>query len=76
MEVLRREKLQSLMVEGGSILLQSFIDAGCWDEAYIEQSEDRLGDGVKAPTLTGIYDFLTKRHFGKEIKYAVHKASE
>ena len=60
MEVLYQKKLQSLMVEGGSILLQSFIDAGCWDEAYIEQSEDRLGDGVKAPTLTGIYDFLTK----------------
>ena len=76
MEVLRREKLQSLMVEGGSILLQSFIDAGCWDEAYIERSDDKLKEGVKAPTLTGIYDFLTERHFGREIKHAVHKASE
>lgn len=33
-----RKKLQSLLVEGGSMLLQSFIDSDLWDEAYIEQS--------------------------------------
>lgn len=76
MDVLCREKLQSLMVEGGSILLQSFIDAGWWDEAYIERSDARLGDGVKAPELHGLYDFLTFRPFGKEIKKAVNRASE
>lgn len=75
MEVLYREKLQSLMVEGGSILLQSFIDAGCWDEAYIERSEVKLGDGIKAPRLNGNYDFLTICRFGKEIGFALHKAS-
>lgn len=70
MEVLYQRKLQSLMVEGGSILLQSFIDSGCWDEAYIEQSNDRLMDGVKAPHLSHKYDILTQRIFGKEIRYA------
>ena len=73
MEVLYQEKLQSLMVEGGSILLQSFIDAGCWDEAYIETSDAQLNDGVKAPVLTGKYDFLTVHRFGKKIKYAINK---
>lgn len=76
MEVLYKEKLQSLMVEGGSILLQSFIDAGCWDEAYIEQSDAHLKDGVKAPSFPPKYDFLTFRKFGKEIKYVFNKASE
>ena len=76
MEVLYREKLQSLMVEGGSILLQSFIDAGWWDEAYIERSEAHLNDGIKTPELVGIYDSLTIHRFGKEIKYALRKASE
>jgi diaminohydroxyphosphoribosylaminopyrimidine deaminase/5-amino-6-(5-phosphoribosylamino)uracil reductase len=76
MEVLRREKLQSLMVEGGSILLQSFIDAGCWDEAYIEQSEDRLWDGVKSPSLPTLYDFLTFQFAGKKIRYAVRTSPE
>ena len=76
MEVLYKEKLQSLMVEGGSILLQSFIDAGCWDEAYIEQSDAHLKDGVKAPSFSPEYDFLTFRKFGKEIKHVLNKAPE
>lgn len=76
MEVLYKEKLQSLMVEGGSFLLQSFIDAGCWDEAYIEQSDAHLKDGVKAPSFSPEYDFLTFRKFGKEIKYVLNKAPE
>ena len=75
-EVLYKEKLQSLMVEGGSILLQSFIDAGCWDEAYIEQSDAHLKDGVKAPSFSPEYVFLTFRKFGKEIKYVLNKAPE
>ena len=76
MEVLYREKLQTLMVEGGSILLQSFIDANCWDEAFIEQSDVHLSKGIEAPTFTGIYDSLTIRQFGKDIKYVLNKASE
>lgn len=75
-EVLYQEKLQSLMVEGGSILLQSFIDSGCWDEAYIEHSSDYLKNGIKAPKLTGEYDFLTEQHFGRNIGYAIRKASK
>ena len=74
-EVLYQEKLQSLMVEGGSILLQSFIDSGCWDEAYIEHSSDYLKNGIKAPKLTGEYDFLTEQHFGRNIGYAIRRAS-
>jgi len=73
MEVLYQEKLQSLMVEGGSILLQSFIDANCWDETYIERSDALLNDGVKAPALTGNYDSLTFHRFGKEIKYVLNR---
>ena len=76
MEVLYREKLQTLMVEGGSILLQSFIDANCWDEAFIEQSDVHLSKGVEAPTFAGINDSLTIRQFGKDIKYVINKASE
>ena len=76
MEFLYQQKLQSLMVEGGSVLMQSFIDAGCWDEAYIEQSEDRLWDGVKAPSLPTLYDFLTFQFAEKKIRYAVRTSPE
>ena len=43
--------LQSLLVEGGARLLQSFIDSGLWDEAYVEQSPLVLGAGVGAPLM-------------------------
>ena len=76
MEVLCQRKLQSLMVEGGSILLQSFIDSGCWDEAYIEYSNECLSDGIKAPSLPPQCDFLTFWAMGKEIKHAVKTPSE
>jgi diaminohydroxyphosphoribosylaminopyrimidine deaminase/5-amino-6-(5-phosphoribosylamino)uracil reductase len=44
-------KVQSLMVEGGAQLLQSFLDAGLWDEAYVEVAPMKLADGVVAPVL-------------------------
>lgn len=76
MEILYQEKLQSLMVEGGSTLLQSFIDSNLWDEAFIEHSNVQLTDGVKAPTLPSYCDFLTIKKFGKEIKYTLNKGSK
>lgn len=75
-EVLYQRKLQSLMVEGGSLLLQSFIDNGCWDEAFIEHSDKQLTDGVKAPRLSPKYGFLTLRRMGQEIRYASKSGSE
>lgn len=44
-------KLQSLLVEGGSQTLQSFLDAGCWDEIFVEHAAVCLGDGVPSPVL-------------------------
>lgn len=43
--------VQRLLVEGGSTLLQSFIDSELWDEAHVETADFPLGKGVKAPTL-------------------------
>lgn len=41
--------LQSVIVEGGSQTLQSFIDNGLWDEANIYVAPHTLGKGVEAP---------------------------
>jgi len=51
--ILRRHKINSVLVEGGRELLQSIIDKGLWDEAYIETSGIVFGKGVKAPVITG-----------------------
>lgn len=49
--VLYERKIQSLIVEGGTTLLQSFIDSGLWDEMFVEHSAKVLGEGVKSPVV-------------------------
>lgn len=49
-ELSKRAKI-SLIVEGGSKLHQSFIEANLWDEARIEIAPLNLESGVKAPLL-------------------------
>ena len=45
-------KIQSVMVEGGSKLTQSFIDAGYWDEARVLRNRSMVIDaGIEAPVL-------------------------
>jgi len=46
-------KLQSVIVEGGAALLESFIREGLWDEARVFQSPLVLGTGVAAPRFRG-----------------------
>ena len=72
MEVLYQQKIQSLLVEGGSILLHSFIESDLWDEAFIEQSSLFLKDGVQAPVIQKKYFRSSITHFGREFRQAVH----
>lgn len=51
LNVLYEMKIQSLLVEGGTTLLQSFINSGVWDEMFVEHSEIVLGEGVKSPVI-------------------------
>lgn len=53
LSVLYARGIQSLLVEGGTCLLQSFLDAGLWDEVHIETAPFILGSGVPAPKLAG-----------------------
>jgi len=53
MSELQTQDIQSLIVEGGSNLLQSFIDENLWDEARVEVSLFELNKGVKAPRISG-----------------------
>ena len=51
LDELFRRKLNSLMVEGGAMLLNSFLEAGLWDEATVETAPVELGAGVEAPII-------------------------
>ena len=61
MEELQRRNIQSLLVEGGSKLLQSFIDEGLWDEAYVEHCPQVLGHGILSPSLINPKKSFKKR---------------
>jgi len=48
---LYKSQIQSVVVEGGRQLLQSYIDQGIWDEAHVYIGNKWLGNGVPAPKL-------------------------
>lgn len=43
--------IHSVLVEGGPTILNSFLEAGLWDEANVEVSPQRISAGVAAPVL-------------------------
>lgn len=52
LKALYRLELESVLVEGGSKLLQSFIDAGLWDEARIICNKRfTTSEGLNAPVI-------------------------
>ncbi len=46
--------IQSLIIEGGAATLNSFIEAGLWDEARIFVGKATLANGIKAPVINDI----------------------
>ena len=50
-EVLFKHNIQSLIVEGGTKTIQTFIDENLWDEARVFSGEVHFNDGLNAPIL-------------------------
>jgi diaminohydroxyphosphoribosylaminopyrimidine deaminase/5-amino-6-(5-phosphoribosylamino)uracil reductase len=53
LEFCMKEKLFTILIEGGSGLINSFLKRGLWDEAYVIQTNLQLENGVKAPRIEG-----------------------
>ena len=51
-EVLSKYQIQSLIVEGGTQTLQTFIDEKLWDEAIVFVGNTSFVKGVKSPIIT------------------------
>lgn len=51
LENLYQRNIQSVIIEGGKQLLQSFIDNNTWDEARVFVGEKQFIKGLVAPTL-------------------------
>ncbi len=65
MTMLYEKNIQSLLVEGGRQLLQSFIDMHLWDEARIFTGTQFFGSGINAPKIKS-YKAIDHIHIGKE----------
>ncbi len=75
LQELHARSLQSLLVEGGAHLLQSFLDAGLWDEIFVEESTVRLGSGVAAPQVERHVPYSVERVFGRCFRHYTATAS-
>ena len=49
-------KIQSVIVEGGAQILNSFVKANLWDEARIFISPQKFKTGVPAPQISGVLE--------------------
>ncbi len=47
-------KIQSVFVEGGRMLINSFIQEGQWDEARVFKGKILFGGGVDAPAIPSV----------------------
>ena len=71
MQHLYAQGLQSLLVEGGSYLLQSFINAELWDEIFVEESPLKLFSGVKAPEIGNKIPYVNEQYFGRNFRHYI-----
>jgi len=53
-DVLYKHQIQSVIIEGGSKTLQSFINEELWDEAHVFKGTTTFSKGVKTPNFKGI----------------------
>ena len=67
-------KFQSVLVEGGARLLQSFIDEDCWDEVRVIINEQLvIENGINSPVLKNFSLIKTETVFSDTIhKYTRH----
>ncbi|MEO9511353.1 MAG: bifunctional diaminohydroxyphosphoribosylaminopyrimidine deaminase/5-amino-6-(5-phosphoribosylamino)uracil reductase RibD [Flavobacteriaceae bacterium] len=51
--ILYKHSITSVLIEGGTRTLQTFIDEGLWDEAKIFQAATTFLNGIRAPKISG-----------------------
>jgi len=64
---LYEDGVQSLLVEGGPMTHQSFIDAGLWDEIRVETSPKVVGVGTRVAFLPSNIRLLKQEFYDKNV---------
>lgn len=69
--------IQSVIVEGGAKLLQTFIDEGLWDEARVISNEELIiRNGLSAPTLIAAIKVNEEKIVSDRIEYYTRTNTE
>ena len=53
LEELYEQNIQSIIIEGGTTTIQSFIDKNMWDEARVFKTDINIRNGLKSPIVNG-----------------------
>ncbi|MDE0471971.1 MAG: bifunctional diaminohydroxyphosphoribosylaminopyrimidine deaminase/5-amino-6-(5-phosphoribosylamino)uracil reductase RibD [Ekhidna sp.] len=53
LKMLYKKNIQSVIVEGGYQVLNTFIQENCWDEARVFTSKATFQNGIKCPEING-----------------------
>jgi len=70
LSALYKLNIQSVLVEGGAKTLQSFIDAGLWDETRVITNEEMIIEsGIDAPEIKSFKLMKQERYFSERIDY-------
>lgn len=73
-EAMFQLNIQSVLIEGGAMLLQSFIEEGLWDEArIITNRELEIPAGLPAPHLSNAILYNERALFSDTISYYNHQ---
>lgn len=68
LESLHAQNIQSIIVEGGTETLQSFIVQGLWDELRVETNTSlTVNDGTRAPQLPASAQVASSHIYGKNV---------
>ncbi len=67
LKVLHSEGIQSVIIEGGALTLQSFITSNLWDEARILTGKIKFGEGLDAPAISG--KLINEFSFGEDLTH-------
>jgi diaminohydroxyphosphoribosylaminopyrimidine deaminase/5-amino-6-(5-phosphoribosylamino)uracil reductase len=57
LKILYQLNVQSLIVEGGKQMLDSFMEANVWDEAFRFVGNKLFTNGIKAPKISGLMNY-------------------
>ncbi|HEU4495539.1 MAG TPA: dihydrofolate reductase family protein, partial [Flavobacterium sp.] len=53
LDILYKNEIQSVIIEGGRKTLQTFIDQNLWDEARVFKGPVFFKKGIEAPSISG-----------------------